>query len=63
MHWLMKDAILRYLEAEERFEREKSEDVARYQAYLDTGRHISNDEMMTSLDELAEKAARQSRSE
>jgi len=63
VHWLMKEAIRRYLDSEEHFEREKAEDTARYQAYLDTGRHISNDEMMSWMDELAEKAARQSRAE
>jgi predicted transcriptional regulator len=58
VHWLMKEAICRYLETEERFEQEKAEDRARYQAYLDTGRHISNDEMMSWLDELAQKAGK-----
>ena len=62
-HWLMKEAIRRYLDSEEHFEREKAEDMARYQAYLDTGRHISNDEMMSWMDEQAENAARKSRAE
>jgi len=60
-HWLMKEAIHRYLDSEEHFEREKAEDMARYEAYLDTGHHISNDEMMSWMDGLAEKAARKSR--
>ena len=63
VHWLMKEALRRYLESEERFEQEKAEDLARFQAYLDTGRHISNDEMMSWLDELAQKAARKSLTE
>ena len=63
VHWLMKEAIQRYLESEEQYEQEKAEDLARYQAYLDTGRHISNDEMMSWLDELALNASRKSRSE
>lgn len=61
VHWLMKDAIRRYLDTEEQFEHEKAEDLARYQAYLDTGRHVSNEDMMSWLDELAETAARKSR--
>ena len=55
-HWLMKQAINRYLDAEERYEREKAEDEARYQHYLDTGQHISNEEMMAWFDELEAKA-------
>ncbi len=62
-HWLMKEAIRRYLDSEEHFEREKAEDMARYQSYRDTGRHFSNDEMMSWMDEQAEKAARKSRAE
>ncbi len=62
-HWLMKEAIRRYLDAEERFEREKAEDMARYQEYLDTGGHITNEDMMAWLDELAERADRKSRAE
>ena len=61
VHWLMKEAIRRYLESEERFEREKAEDMARYQAYLDTGRHLSNDEMMDWMDDLAQRASRKAR--
>ena len=56
-HWLMKEAIARYLEAEERYEQEKTEDEVRYQRYLDTSHHISQDEMMAWLDTLAEQAA------
>lgn len=63
VHWLMKDAIHRYLDAEERYEQEKAEDLARYEAYVETGAHISHDEMMRRLDELAEKASRKSRLE
>jgi predicted transcriptional regulator len=63
VHWLMKDAIRRYLDTEERFEQEKAEDMARYQAYLDTGRHVSSEDMTSWLDELAENAARKSRGE
>ena len=57
-HWLMKDAIVRYLESEERYEQERVEDDSRWQRYLDTGTHLSDDDMTQWLDELAERAAR-----
>ena len=56
-HWLMRGAIRRYLEVEERYEQEKAEDQARYQAYLETGTHISQADMMAWLDQLAAQAA------
>ena len=62
-HWLMKEAIRRYLEVEECYEQEKAEDLARYQEYLDTGTHITHTDMMTWLDELAARAARQAPAE
>ena len=62
-HYLMKEAIHRYLEEEERYEREKAEDMARYQEYVETGRHITQEDMMAWLDELAERAAKKSRVE
>ena len=55
-HWLMREAIRRYLEVEERYEQEKAEDQARYQAYLETGKHISYEDMLVWLDQLAEQA-------
>jgi predicted transcriptional regulator len=62
-HWLMKEAIHRYLEEEERYEQEKAEDMARYHEYVETGKHITQDDMMAWLDELAERAARKTRGE
>lgn len=56
-HWLMREAIRRYLEVEERYEQEKAEDQTRYQAYLETGAHISHADMMAWLDQLAAQAA------
>ena len=56
-HWLMREAIRRYLEVEERYEQEKAEDQARYQAYLETGTHISQEDMQAWLEELAVQAA------
>lgn len=62
-HWLMKEAIRRYIEIEERYEQEKAEDLARYQEYLDTGTHITHTDMMAWLDELAGRAARKAQAE
>jgi len=62
-HWLMKEAIRRYIEVEERYEQEKTEDLARYQAYLDTGTRITHEDMVMWLDELAVRAARKAQAE
>lgn len=62
-HWLMKEAIDRYLESEERYEQEKAEDAARWQRYLETGEHATHEEMTAWLDELAETAAGKASSE
>jgi predicted transcriptional regulator len=63
VHWLMKEAIGRYLVDEERFEREKAEDEARYQRFLDTGSHVTAEEMDAWLDHLAGESQRRSVSE
>ncbi len=55
-HWLMKDAIHRYLDAEERYEREKAADLARWQRYLETGTALPHEDVKTRLDELATQA-------
>jgi predicted transcriptional regulator len=60
-HWLMREAIRRYLEVEERYEQEKAEDQARYQNYLETGHHISHEDMLAWLDQLAVQAAQQAK--
>ena len=62
-HWLMKDAIVRYLESEERYVEERVEDDSRWQRYLDTGTHLSDDGMTQWLEELAERAARKAGSQ
>lgn len=56
MNYLIKEAINRYLEDEERFEREKKEDQARLQHFLDTGEHITHAQMKGSLKKLLAKA-------
>ncbi len=55
-HWLMTEAIERYLETEERFERERAEDEARWKRYLETGEHVTSEEMMLLFDELEASA-------
>ena len=52
-HWLMREALERYLTDEERYEREKAEDLAAYEEYLETGIAVENDEVVTWLNELA----------
>lgn len=58
-HWLMKDAIDRYLETEELYEREKAEDLERWQRYADTGNAISHEAMKKHLERLRDRAARE----
>ena len=52
-HWLMREALERYLTEEESYEREKAEDLDAYEEYLETGVAIENDEVMAWLSELA----------
>ena len=56
-HWLMKEAILRYLEVEERYECEKAEDMARWERFLDSGNAIPHEDAKQRFDALAERAA------
>jgi len=42
-HWLMRTAIERYLDAEETYEREKREDMERWERYQLTGVAISHE--------------------
>ena len=59
----MKEAIDRYLDAEERYEQEKAEDQDRWQRYLETGAYSTHEEMTAWLDQLAEAAARKAQPE
>lgn len=52
-HWLMRDALQRYLAEEEHYEREKEEDLAEYEDYLLTGKAIDNETVASWLNELA----------
>ena len=52
-HWLMRTAIEQYLEHEEQYEREKSEDAARWEQYLLTGRAVEHSKVEPWLNDLA----------
>ncbi|ONG56259.1 toxin-antitoxin system [Pseudoroseomonas deserti] len=49
-HWLMKKAVLEFLEREEGYEREKSEDLARWESYRLTGRAVPDAAVQDWLD-------------
>lgn len=51
--WLMRDAIIKYLEREEAYEREKAEDAERWEEYLITGEYISHEDMTAWMRDLA----------
>ncbi len=44
-HWLMKDAVDKYLAEAEVYEAEKSEDMARWEQYLITGKAVDHVEV------------------
>jgi predicted transcriptional regulator len=44
-HWLARKAITEFVEREERAERERSEDEARWRSYVETGEFISEPDM------------------
>ena len=48
--YLAKEALIRYIEAEEAKDYEKQEARARWEAYQETGEVVSNDAMMEWLD-------------
>jgi predicted transcriptional regulator len=51
-HWLIREALQRYLSEEERYEREKAEDLAEYEDYLMTGKAIDNEVVAVWLSKL-----------
>lgn len=57
-HWLVKEAVARYLEVEERYERERAEDLARWERYVETGHAVPHETVAEWLDELAAEADR-----
>jgi predicted transcriptional regulator len=52
-HWLMRSAIEDYLNREEQYEQEKSEDMKRWEQYLITGKYIDNEKMEDLLGDLS----------
>ena len=57
-HWMVKEAVARYLEVEEHYERERAEDLARWERYVETGHALPHDTVTAWLDELAAEADR-----
>jgi predicted transcriptional regulator len=55
-HWLMKTAIVEFLDREERIEQERLEDERRWQRWVETGAHIDHDDMLAWMDGLAAQA-------
>jgi predicted transcriptional regulator len=53
-HWLMRTAIEDYLQREEQYEKEKAEDMARWENYLLTGEAIDNKTVKKWLRDLSE---------
>jgi predicted transcriptional regulator len=53
-HWLMRRAIDDYLQREEQYEKEKAEDMARWENYLLTGEAIDNKKVKKWLKDLSE---------
>ncbi|MGH7234293.1 MAG: CopG family ribbon-helix-helix protein [Candidatus Saccharimonadales bacterium] len=52
-HWLMRNAIEKYIEHEEKYENEKAEDNARWEQYLITSRAVDNEEVEAWLKNLS----------
>ncbi len=53
-HWLMKTAIETYIDREEQYEREKSEDLQRWEQYALTGKAIDSNIVEPWLEDLAQ---------
>ena len=53
-HWLMRTAIIEYLDREEAYEREKREDLERWERYQLTGEAISHETVRQWLAAVAE---------
>ena len=57
-HWMAKEDVGRYVEFQEHYEREKAEDLARCEPYVETGRSVPHESVTAWLDELATEADR-----
>jgi predicted transcriptional regulator len=53
-HYVMKAAIADFLDREETFEKEKQEDMLRWEAFQLTGKVISNQEVISLLKDVSE---------
>jgi predicted transcriptional regulator len=51
-HWVMRTAILDYLDREERYEKERQEDAERWEHYVLTGKAISEEKAESRLKKL-----------
>ncbi len=51
-HWLISTAIEDYLQREEQYEKEKAEDMERWEHYLITGKAIDHEEVEVWLKDL-----------
>lgn len=57
-HWLMRAAILEYLDREETCEREKREDQERWERFVLTGEAVAHDAVVEWLDSIGSDAER-----
>jgi predicted transcriptional regulator len=57
-HWLMRTAIVEYLDREERYEQERQEDLARWEQYQLTGKAVSHKTVAKWLNETAKGKVR-----
>jgi len=53
-HWLMRTAIVDYLQREEQYEKEKAEDMARWEHYLITGKSVDHIKVEAWLKDLSQ---------
>ncbi len=53
-HWLMRTAIEDYLEREEQYEKEKTEDNVRWEQYLITGVAVDHEKVEAWLEDLSQ---------
>ena len=51
---MVEEAAARLLKVEERYEREKAEDMARWERYVETGSAVPHETVTARLDELAD---------
>lgn len=56
--WLMRAAVLEYLEREETYERERQEDQERWERYLLSGEAVGHDEVAEWLDSIGTDSER-----